>query len=205
MLELRGQRWNLHKFVGSDAGGNAVELYMPRTKLFGGKGGRIKVDDDLFELRAKHNRLWMLDRAGKTTGFAELSGLRAEISVEDQEIELVRRRSKDKVAEVIRGGDLVGAVNGNGRGDRVVRVEIAGINQLRGLAFVAAVAVGGWRDFRSSAAYNVSGTPYGWYDGSGVGDWDDRDYGGSSDGGGFWDGFGGGDGGGGGGGDGGGG
>lgn len=132
---------------------------MPTSKLFGGRTGQITVDGASFDLHSIHNRVWMLDESGETVGFGELIGQRAQIRVDGDEFELTRCRSRDRFAEVLMNDEVVGAVYGNGRGRRLVRVQIDGVDQPRALLFIAAVRVAGWRGFRSALVFGVSGTP----------------------------------------------
>lgn len=200
MLDLHGKRLRPARFVGADAGGTRVELLMPTAMLFGGRPGRIKVDGSSYEIRSQANRLWLLDELDGVRGFSERDGLRTSMTFGNFELEIIRAKSSDRLARVHRGDAVAGAVNGNGRGGRSIRVDVNGLTDLVGQAFVGAVVIASWRDLLSMFAYDTTGTPLVGSSGGGDGGWQDNPPDCSIDsGGGFWDGFGGGDGGGGGG------
>lgn len=201
------------RFSGRTNDDQLVMLRMPTTPLFGHSDGTIVVGGVEYEIRSDQNKLWLLDQAGTQRGFAELLGLKTNVTVGQLEFELKKFNLSDVVARVVYDGRAVGAITGNGIGKRKLTVDVELLRQAEFEAFLAVAAIAGWRDFRSTVSIATEGqtrakvgyVPTPGQDSGGMTDWGDGKESSGSDGGGFWDGFGGGDGGGGGGGDGGGG
>lgn len=187
--------------------GMTVKLHMPTTRLFGNSDGSIIAGGVTYEVRSERNKLWLLDEAGSQRGFAELLGLKTHVTVSRMDFELKKFKLDDAVMRVVQDGRAVGAITGTGMGKRKLTVDVDLLRDAESDAFLAAAAIAGWRDFRSTLSIATEGqtrndvgyVPTPGMDSGGMGNWGDDKKGASSESGGFWDGFGGGDGGGGGG------